>query len=173
MRAFTIADMRIQRPSRDQLKAAVKGSKGNLTEVASKLGCSRPTLYKWIDQLDLRDFVGVRSAYTVDDEPRAGGVGEVYDGESGGHGTRGKRTRERVLIFPDMATGSTLPDTFRRQRSVTISEGMWRWARVEAAKSDRTAADVIEAALVLYRRRMEMKRRKLAGGRQPDAREDE
>lgn len=167
MRAFTLVDMRHERPTRDTLRRLIVEAKGNLTQVSAILGCSRPTLYKWIDQHDLRDFAGVRAVDSIDGRDGVDEVDEVdatHEGHRshGGGKTRDKPQGREVIIFPDVETGSALPDTFRRQRSISMTEGLWRWARIEAARTDRRVADVVEAALELYRGQLAKKREALA-----------
>lgn len=167
MRAFTLAGkMRPKRPGREQMKEAIVATKANISELAAKLRCSRPTAYKWIDQLGLREFAGIRNVDNVDG---ADDVGERHTLDGPHTSKRAKKGETRVspralgvVIFPDMTSDATLPDTFRRQRSVSMSEGWWRWVRVEAAQSDRRAADVIEAALGIYEAHLARKRSAIA-----------
>jgi len=178
MRAFTIADMRRTRPNREQLKRVIVEAKGNLTQVSAILGCSRPTLYKWIDQHDLRDFAGVRGVDDIDgidDADKGNGLDTARPREDvpDGGKTHGNTRENQVIIFSNVATNSVLPDSFRRQRSVTISEGLWRWTRVEAAQTDRRQADVVESALQMYREHLAKKRAALSRKLKPEDRSDE
>lgn len=104
-----------KRPSKQKVEEAIRVGEGNLTRVASLLGCSRPTLYAWVYQHGLERVAGI------------------------------DLTRDAAAAKP------VLPDQARYPRTMRLSEGLWRWVRVRGIETDRTASDIVEAALELLR----------------------
>jgi len=120
---------------------------GNLTRAATLLGCSRPTLYKWVDQLDLTRLAGVRR------EPDVYGV-DAKQGHT--HvGTSVNLAGPQVPILAGVSAEAAVLDQFKRQRGVSMTGAQWRWVRTYAAETDRAASDVVAEAIELLRRRVE------------------
>jgi hypothetical protein len=71
------------------------------------------------------------------------------------------RRRERIyqLGLNKLAgvgeAATTIDPRSRMARSVLVSEDLWRWTRIRAINTDRTAGDVVEEALGLLRETVE------------------
>jgi len=136
-----------RRPAKNTVKEAIQAAGGNLTLAANLLGCSRPTLYKWVDQLDLTRLAGVRR------EARVDGVDATQARTSGQAAV--KLEGQPLSIFPTVSAEAAVLDQFKRQRGVSMTGAQWRWVRTYAAQTDRDASDVVAEAIDLLKRRVE------------------
>lgn len=128
-----------RRPTRQALEAGIRSQAGNLTRLAGALGVSRPTLYKWIYQLDLSTVAGVA---TID-------------------GAYGSYTRNYVKPSPmegvslsDVEQSSTVADP-RISTNVRIRDGVWRALRKLAIDRGTSASDLLERAAVEFLKKAE------------------
>ena len=135
------------KPTRSAVEKAIRESGGNLSRAANLLGCSRPTLYKWIDLHDLTRLAGVRrdtSLNTVDaTQARTSGQAAV------------KLEGQPLSIFPTVSAEAAVLDQFKRQRGVSMTGAQWRWVRTYAAQTDRDASDVVAEAIEMLKQRVE------------------
>lgn len=130
-----------RRPTRQVLEAGLRGHGGNLTRLAGALGVSRPTLYKWIYQLDLATLAGVATVYA-----------------DGGNHTRkyvnARGSEERSLSGMEHEAAASDP---RISTNVRIRDGVWRALRKLAIDKGTSASDLLEQAAVEFLRRSEVK----------------
>jgi len=135
------------KPARSAVEKAIRESGGNLSRAASLLGCSRPTLYKWIDLHDLTRLAGIRReppVNTVDDRhARIAGQAAVNLGAC------------HFPILQGVSAEAAVLDQFKRQRGVSMTGVQWRWVRTYAAQTDRDASDVVAEAIDLLKQRVE------------------
>lgn len=130
-----------RRPGRTQLEAALRAHGGNLTRLAGALGVSRPTLYKWIYQLDLASLAGVSTVYAD-----GGNYTKRYvNAEVGERRSLSGMEQEGATSDPRIST------------NVRIRDGVWRALRKLAIDKGTSASDLLEQAAVEFLRRSEAK----------------
>lgn len=150
----------MKRPPKSLVEAAVRAGLGgdnpSLSKVADILQCSRPSLYKWLDQYGLDRLAGVRHA-----EPD--GVnrkGEPYRAS----GAQGQST-----VNPGRRDGTTLQlvnTATQREARVTITSkargSVWKRVRKVAIDLERPLADLVEEGLEMMLEKRELEAQKAA-----------
>lgn len=48
-----------RRPASNELEAELRATEGNITMLAARLGVSKPTVYKWLEQAGLQRLAGI------------------------------------------------------------------------------------------------------------------
>lgn len=142
-----------KRPSREQLAAAIRQHGGVLRRVALALGCTPPTLYKWIRQLDLAQLAQLPEALgPVHTEPKVNTLSTV----------NGKHTKNYTETSVNL--GGTVGPRFTsmsEEQVMTVATNkipaeLWAWARKRAIDDrKRSASEIVVEALVEYRQRRE------------------
>jgi transposase-like protein len=126
-----------RRPARSVLEAGLRAHGGNLTRLAGALGVSRPTLYKWIYQLDLATLAGVAVVYAMNGKNTRM---YVKPAESEGRSLSG------------MEHDATVSDP-RVSTNVRIRDGVWRALRKLAIDKGTSASELLEQAAVEFLRK--------------------
>lgn len=150
-----------KRPPRAKLLQVIKETGGRVSEIAARFDCSRPTVYKWLYQLDLARVVGVATVDGVDASKRVDRVA-ILDAIDALYVPDEKHTSKYVKlpavdapILGGVST-ETIPvrraaePVERKPRTMSFRSDLWRGAAVKAAAEDKDVRDVIEEAVERY-----------------------
>ncbi len=135
---------RPQRPDRTALERLLRSGNGSLTRVAGLLDVSRPTLYKWIYQLDLVRLAGISivdgpySLYSKARQVQENTEKSVNPQAPRGRNLEGVESVVTVAMDPRVNT------------SVRIRESLWKQMRKRAIDENRPVADLMEEAAAAY-----------------------
>jgi transposase-like protein len=139
------------------MREVIQQAEGNISKLAAILEVSRPTVYAWLDQLELSDLVGVSSSLSLDR------LDDVYskDSQASKPGqdveSTEKYVKPRLVDATSIRTvSSVMPQQdLRMQRSVLVSDSRWKWAKHRGVDSNKTVSDIVEEALDLLRSKIE------------------
>jgi hypothetical protein len=132
-----------ERPDRTTLERLLRAGDGKLTRLAALLDVSRPTLYKWIYQLDLAGVAGISSVSAVD-----GLYGErVQPEQNTEKAVKPLAIDERRLHGVSSIAIATDP---RVNTSIRIRESIWKRMRKRAIDEGRPVAELLEDAAAAY-----------------------
>jgi len=132
------------RPDRVVVKKALQDAEGNLTRTATRLGCSRQTLYVWIYQLGLERLAGIR----LDTRPALDKRRSVdaRDEQQDGSGKSGVQSAGAVRPIFSLVEAATQVET-QVQATVKVRESLWKLVKIEAIRRDTTVGALMEKAL--------------------------
>jgi hypothetical protein len=125
------------------MERLLRAGDGKLTRLAALLDVSRPTLYKWLYQLDLSGVAGISSTSSVDAL-----YGDRVQAE--------ENTEKAVKLLPvaghrlhgvNSITVATDP---RVNTSIRIRESIWKGMRKRAIDEGRPVAELLEDASEAY-----------------------
>jgi hypothetical protein len=161
----------MERPSHSALKEVIRQYKGNISHIAEHFDRSRPTIYLWIYQHGLAEFAGI-----VDPEALA-----AADDAPSPESTLRQDCKDSLDVNPPMGCqdvnhtnkyvkpqsgdapifGGVEPQTVdaKTQRGISFAKSWWRWVRVYAAQTDKTASEVVQEALIHFREKVERETR--------------
>ena len=132
------------RPDRVVVKKALQDAEGNLTRTATRLGCSRQTLYVWIYQLGLERLAGIR----LDTRPALDKRRSVdaRDEQQDGSGKSSVQSAGAVRPIFSLVEAATQVET-QVQATVKVRESLWKLVKIEAIRRDTTVGALMEKAL--------------------------
>jgi len=132
------------RPDRVVVKKALQDAEGNLTRTATRLGCSRQTLYVWIYQLGLERLALLR----LDTRPALDKRRSVdaRDEQQDGSGKSGVQSAGAVRPIFSLVEAATQVET-QVQATVKVRESLWKLVKIEAIRRDTTVGALMEKAL--------------------------
>jgi hypothetical protein len=105
--------------------SVIQSARGNIVRIAAVLGASWPTVYAWLDLLDISSTVGIHSQLGIPSQLEAA-----------------------------MRKAAEKQDV-RMQRNVTITDSRWIWARHHAIDAKKSVSEIVEEALDLLRAKTE------------------
>lgn len=112
---------RVRRPSREELKAVIKATEGNMTALAARLGITRQTAYSWVAAAGLDSFVGIEPRHEREEEAQP--------------------AAPAAIPSPAATDDSLISMTIKVQRST------WLALRIRALQESRSTGAIVEAAL--------------------------
>lgn len=145
--AQEIVKRRPERPDRATLERLLRASDGKLTRVAALLDVSRPTLYKWLYQLDLASVAGVSSTYG-DSSTYAAYSSMRQPAENTKKAVKPEPTEAPTL--QDVNSAATTATDLRVNTSIRIRESVWKRMRKRAIDEGRPVAELLEEASEAY-----------------------